>query len=255
MAAQRDGMGQPMITHEDLQWWLDLAPQLSWIYAKTYAKTAPHSYVVAGRTAGMSREDYVRAGRVIHTYGQPGKFHDYTNIYLVSPDGRYKWWTMDAKVEDTDLINMATTDKVYGKQDAPVTHSGIASPFDLIATEYDTTRDASGDAAVRRRVIDHFGAYAPRTLDVGCGTGALLDLGVVSPRLYTGIDSSQAMLNQLVRKYPKVNRLIPSRFEDVDMDLDLESYELVVAMNVPGLDERRLRQVHSELLIITGGEA
>ncbi len=35
-----------MITRDDLNWWLELAPTLDWTFAKTYAKTAPHDYVV-----------------------------------------------------------------------------------------------------------------------------------------------------------------------------------------------------------------
>ena len=29
-------------TREDLEWWLDKAPRLSWTWAKTYADFAPH---------------------------------------------------------------------------------------------------------------------------------------------------------------------------------------------------------------------
>lgn len=31
---------------DDLRWWRQLAPTLERIFAKTYAETAPHSYVV-----------------------------------------------------------------------------------------------------------------------------------------------------------------------------------------------------------------
>ena len=36
----------PLVEEVDVRWWLDLAPRLEWIFAKTYAETAPHSYVV-----------------------------------------------------------------------------------------------------------------------------------------------------------------------------------------------------------------
>lgn len=78
----------------DLRWWLDLAPTLEWIFAKTYAETAPHSYVVHGRSPGLSMEDFIRAGRVIRTFGEPGKFYNSTNLYLYSEDRRYKYWAM-----------------------------------------------------------------------------------------------------------------------------------------------------------------
>jgi hypothetical protein len=51
----------------------------------------------------------------------------------------------------------------------------------------------------------------PRTLDVGCGTGALLDMKITTPDLYTGIDPSQGMLNELVRKHSEVKDLHPFR--------------------------------------------
>lgn len=37
---------------EDLRWWLTLAPSLQWTWAVTYAESAPHWYVVLGRTPG-----------------------------------------------------------------------------------------------------------------------------------------------------------------------------------------------------------
>ena len=58
-----------MITRDDLNWWLELAPTLDWTFAKTYAETAPHDYVVEGRTDGITHDDMVRAARVIHTFG------------------------------------------------------------------------------------------------------------------------------------------------------------------------------------------
>jgi hypothetical protein len=109
----------------DLDWWVGLAHALEWTFARTYAQTAPNSYVVLGRTAGMPKDDYARAGRVIHTFGMPAKFYGMTSIYLTSPDGRLKWWTMDLEVTETNLINQATSDRSYGVQNAPSTDSGV----------------------------------------------------------------------------------------------------------------------------------
>jgi hypothetical protein len=105
---------------EDLRWWLDVAPTLKWTWAKTYADSAPHWYVVDGRTEGMTHEDYVRAGRVIRTFGEPGRFYSMTNLYLFTEDRRLKFWCMWSSPPrddwDPTLINLATTDKVYGPQ-------------------------------------------------------------------------------------------------------------------------------------------
>jgi SAM-dependent methyltransferase len=242
-----------VITHEDRDWWWAAAPTLSWTFAKTYAETAPHEYVILGRNGcPLNRDDFVRASKVIATFGEPAKFYSMTGIYLTSADGLTKWWTMDADLKATDLINQAGTDRVYGAQDAPVTRSGEWTAFDAIATDYDAQRSAEADDEVRRAIARHFGQRLPRTLDVGCGTGALLDLGVIPLEGYTGVDPSQGMLNMLVRKHPRVGRLVPARFEDAPVD---GPYDLVVAMDVPDLDVDALRSLSSELVILTDGSS
>lgn len=108
-----------MTDRADLDWWLTLAPSLKWTWAKTYAQTAPHWYVVLGRTEGITRDDFIRAGRVIRTFGEPGKFWSMTNLYLFSADRRLKMWCIwSDPPEDADstLINLAYGDNVYGPQ-------------------------------------------------------------------------------------------------------------------------------------------
>ena len=245
------------ITQSDLGWWLALAGRLEWTFARTYAETAPHSYVVLGRTDGMSKEDYVRAGRVIHTFGRPQKFYGMTSIYLTSADGRLKWWTMDPDVVDTDLINQASTDRLYGVQNAPSTASGIATAYDGIASAYDDLHPTSDELAggIREAVSALRGTYPPAVLDVGCGTGRVLDLGVTTPDRYAGVDPSQPMLNQLVRKHPDVGAVYPMRIEqaitdelftpgqfevvtvllDEDDDLDEDTFSALTAIASRGL--------------------
>ena len=209
-------MNQDRITQVDLDWWLARAAEVEWTYAKTYADTAPHSYVVEGRTRGMSKDDYVRAGRVIHTFGQPAKFYGMTSIYLTSPGRQLKWWTMDADVRDTNLINQATTERLYGVQNAPVTESGLETPYDAIASSYDAQHPTSEPVAdaLRDAAVTLSGEYPPAVLDVGCGTGRILDLGITKPDRYAGVDPSTPMLNQLVRKHPGVGAIYPMRIED-----------------------------------------
>jgi hypothetical protein len=238
-------------THEDRDWWWAIAPTLSWTFAKTYAENAPHEYVVLGRNGcPLSRDDFVRAARVIATFGEPAKFYSMTGLYLTSSDGLTKWWTMDADLAATDLINQASTDRVYGPQDAPLTRTGEWTEFDAIATDYDAQRSARADDEVRRAIAGHFGQRLPRTLDVGCGTGVLLDLGVVPLEEYTGVDPSQGMLNILVRKHPTVGRLVPARFDVAALD---GPYDLVVAMDVPDLDVDALKSLSSDLVVLTDG--
>jgi hypothetical protein len=85
----------PPVDERDLHWWLQLAGELDWTWAKTYADSAPHRYVVLGRNPGLNRSDFVRARAVIRTLGQPGKFYRSTNIYLEVWE--WKWWMMDPR--------------------------------------------------------------------------------------------------------------------------------------------------------------
>jgi len=204
-----------MITQDDYDWWLTTASTVDWTWAKTYANAAPHHYVVEGRTPGLTHDDFVRAARVIHTFGSPGKYYGLTNIYLEDPAAGVKWWSMDADVRDTNLINRATTERLYGVQNAPVTYSGLDTPYDAVATTYDADHPVSDAVAaeLRAAVRDVAGRYAPSVLDVACGTGRVLDLGLATPDRYAGVDPSTAMLNQLVRKHPSVARLYPTTIE------------------------------------------
>lgn len=209
-------MTEGRITQQDLDWWLEFATSREWTFAKTYAETAPHHYIVEGRTSGVTHEDMVRAARVIHTFGQPGKYYSLTKIYLLSPDGKYRWWTEDNHFTDTTLVNRATTRLFYGIQNAPSTVSGIESPYDAVATIWDVEHPIrSGESnRVKGLLDDARGKYPPHVLDIGCGTGRVLDLGLASADRYAGVDSSQAMLNLLIRKHPKAAAIYPVDVRD-----------------------------------------
>jgi hypothetical protein len=84
----------------------------------------------------------MRAGRVIQTLGRPAKFYGMTSIYLTSPDGRMKWWTMDPELTETNLINQANSDRLFGVQNAPSTESPSRPPYDSLATAYDQLHPA-----------------------------------------------------------------------------------------------------------------
>jgi hypothetical protein len=98
-------------TSADLEWWLTLAPTLQWTWAKTYAQRAPHWYIVAGKTPGISYDDFIRAGRVIRTFGE--------RLYLFTEDRSLQFWCIwssPPKDDDATGINMAETERTYGPQ-------------------------------------------------------------------------------------------------------------------------------------------
>ncbi|MGY2700779.1 hypothetical protein [Nocardioides sp. HB32] len=103
----------------DLRWWFDFAPTLQWTWAKTYAEFAPHWYVMPGRTKGFEVTDAWRVGRVVRTFGEPGKFWRRTQLYLYTPDRARKFWMMwevPLNPEIHQLVNLATTERTYGPQ-------------------------------------------------------------------------------------------------------------------------------------------
>lgn len=209
-------MTESRITKSDLDWWVKFAATREWTFAKTYAETAPHHYVVEGRTPGVTHADMVRAARVIQTFGSPGKYYSLTKNYLVSPDYQFRWWTEDNHFTDTTLVNRATTELFYGIQNAPSTVTGIESPYDEVATTWDVDHPiGSGESDhVKQLLADARGKYPPHVLDLGCGTGRVLDLGLASADRYAAVDSSQAMLNLLIRKHPKVAAVYPVDVRD-----------------------------------------
>lgn len=192
------------ITRDDLDWWLERIHELDWVFAVTYAQGAPHEYVNAGRTPGFAHEDSVRAARVIRTFGQPAKFFNSTRIYLEDRRG-WKYWDMaDTDVTVSNIINRGRVEHVYGVQNAPRTVSGVESAYDAVATDWDRSLGATADErAELTELIGSLGRFTKkRVLDIGCGTGLALDLGVTESVRYVGVDPSQGMLNTLVMKHP-----------------------------------------------------
>ncbi|WP_084079261.1 class I SAM-dependent methyltransferase [Demequina sp. NBRC 110057] len=191
-----------MITKTDLDWWRGLVAELDWAFATTYAEGAPHEYVIPDKTPGFSKADCVRAARVIRTFGEPAKFYKATNIYLALDDG-WKYFPLDRDVRDTGIINRGRAEHVYGAQNHPRTYSGVASPYDAYASHWDSDHGMTDDeqAKTANLMREVFGSKLWRTLDIGCGTGLPLDLGLAEPVRYVGIDPSSAMLNELVWKH------------------------------------------------------
>lgn len=254
------------VTQEDLNWWLEFVNGLKWTFAKTYADTAPHEYVtsIGGKTDGLTKEDCIRAGKVIRTFGRPMNYYSSVNTYLEDPASGLRYWSMDEKVTDTDLINRCDLNLLYGDQTAPSTViPNTFTLYDELSADYDSLwqdqEDKEEELEIRRRMIAYFGGIAPTTLDVGCGTGLLLNLGVPSRYAYTGIDPSQGMLNELVRKYKKVQQLYPGTAEEILPTLRGQKFQLVASLfaAVSYLEVESIKQMQemtSELLVLMAYE-
>ncbi|GAA2185282.1 hypothetical protein GCM10009786_01030 [Leucobacter alluvii] len=225
-----------VITKPDLDWWLKLEPELDWRFATTYADGAPHEYVVAGKTPGLTQDDVARAAHVIRTHGEPMKFYKQTRIYLVTPMGWKHWDMQGAIIDDASvtLINRGRIEHVYGAQNMPRTASGVQSSYDEIATTWDRDHCMNENElhVLTSLIREIFGATLGRTLDVGCGTGVPLDLNLAESVRYVGIDPSTAMLNALVMKHPLLAGVHPLTYAEAERRRVLcgSTYDAVLAL-------------------------
>lgn len=219
---------------EDLEWWADRAPHVAWRWAKTFADTAPHMYLMRG-DGRITEEEYVRLFLMIQKYGQPAMFHGRVSIELAFPNlvvpfgppyretsayQGFKFWPMSRFLSDSRAMNMSPMEFVYGEQTAPSTASHVRNIYDDLAPLYDEKYDTPYCHRENQKVWEIVvgDRYVPTLLDIGSGTGLALDLHMVtsnpSHRHYRAVDPSQAMMNQLIYKHPWVTDLHPRTFED-----------------------------------------
>lgn len=163
----------------------------NFIYAKTMPQF-PHWYTLKKDWKDPKAfEDVVMYIRE-HGYNEPFQGRDYTKFNL----NGWKYWTMGAQLKDTILINKARL--------------SIESPYNGKAEKYDSYFDKSQYRAEDMAIISKMDIKG-RVLDIGCGTGLLLDY--VKPQEYIGIDPSRDMLVRLQAKRPEA-KCILTRFEE-----------------------------------------
>jgi len=78
----------------------DFIKKNNWVFAKTYAKSFPHEYVVKNDD---NKKDFEAFVKFIQTKGEVRKFfkEDFRYYFI---DG-YKYWTMGSAPEKTIIIN------------------------------------------------------------------------------------------------------------------------------------------------------
>jgi hypothetical protein len=81
---------------------------VSWTFAKTYAKTWPHEYIVKER---VDADLFLHLVRHIREYGYPGAFYQKPITYF-DEDGKV-YWTMGAPIEETTIVNRCTKEQSY----------------------------------------------------------------------------------------------------------------------------------------------
>jgi len=79
-----------------------------WTFAKTYAATWPHEYIVRER---VDESLFVQLVEHIRAHGYEGKFYAKPITYF-DDDGRV-YWTMGAPVEETIIVNRCTKEQTF----------------------------------------------------------------------------------------------------------------------------------------------
>ncbi len=174
-------------------------------HAYRFARTmpgAPHSYTL--KETWEDEEEFVEALRKMRAVERIEEFfrgHWYRRFCA----NGYKYWTMGANLEHI-LINRA----IHALPFDP--YAGICDVYDL------AIHKAKADVERSQRV---YGALEISTgtdiLDIGCGTGSLVDFRFrdIRPERYVGIDPSRGMLGVFRDKHPEFHdRLIRTSFED-----------------------------------------
>lgn len=218
-----------VVRPEDLDWWFSIAFDLKWRFAQSMA-SVPHSYIV--REKSITNEDYRRAFGVVQTFGTPGKFWDRTNLYLHHEESGWRWWNMTNHEWHSIILNVAKDGTLYGPQDAPDTSNEYWAEYDAVGAFYDDVHSRitqAERAALWKTVNAKLLGRKPTCLDLGAGTGGTLDARIAGAPDTTVVDVSQAMLNMLVYKHPKVKSVVPASVEEFLSWQTGGTYDLAIA--------------------------
>ena len=107
-----------------------------------------------------------------------------------------------------------------------MTRNGGFSPYDAIADRYDELFSDPKGLEEEARVIDLVRCEGGDVLDIGCGTGLLLDYHGQMPG-YIGVDPSQNMIEKAVQKHANRDQFVCSTFEAFETNA---RFDLIVAL-------------------------
>ncbi len=74
-----------------------------WIFAKTYAKTFPHEYIVKDNLDEKGREEFEKIVEFISNNGYQKKF--FKRVYVYFEIDGFKYWTMGNPINETNILN------------------------------------------------------------------------------------------------------------------------------------------------------
>lgn len=101
----------------------DFVSTCHWTFAKTYASTWPHEYIVRGKVDEIS---FVQLVTHIRKHGYLGHFYRKPITYFSHQGMLY--WTMGEPIEETTIINRCREEDSYENRKKEPNTSGGPSP-------------------------------------------------------------------------------------------------------------------------------
>jgi len=86
----------------------NLIKNSNWTFAKTYAETWPHHYLVRDM---VDEELFIKLVEHIRCFGYEGPF--YSKKYTYFEEDGYVYWTMGAPIGETTIINRCMKENTY----------------------------------------------------------------------------------------------------------------------------------------------
>ena len=188
----------------------DFIARQTWTFAKTMP-LSPHEYVVKTKLSEDEQKEFERFVMFIREHGSKKRYKKSNYVHL-DIDGN-SYWTMGAPLEITTIIN---------RHDLGF--------YDQLAGEYDKIF-SDDESKIENEQIGRILAPAAggNILDVGCGTGLLLDILPGEQHFkYHGIDPSRKMLDRLAAKHKAWN-LTCATFEEFPAPKSYK-YDLIVSL-------------------------
>lgn len=185
-----------------------------------YASTMgglPHYYTLRRKWKDQDQFQWTVEEMQKHEVVRPfyGKKQRYLDV------NGFQYWTMEASPQTTTLIN-----RQY------CWHGAYDSEFDAVAQKYDLPWGTPWKLQKEREELYELARPAGRVLDIGCGTGLLVDYQYrnIDRQRYVGIDPSFGMLARFSLKHPDYDQdatLLRTTFEEYETTL---RFDTIVAM-------------------------
>ncbi len=170
----------------ELRAWVEAA---KWTFAKTYAETWPHEYIVR---RSENDAEIVALARHIFAHGTPGRF--YTQVRPYHHEAGKVYWSMDDTPESTTLVNRCDASQTYEARLAAGTLPGSSTPTES------TERNMSSS------LLAHLTASDPQKENLA--TAALAFIVNQSPSARSAL---RALIVEAVGNVPAIARVASQR--------------------------------------------